>query len=483
MKNSVMYALTVVILDIIAAYSVINAGIDPSVEEYNNAIAAAEKYESQELYYKSAESYNEALKINESYELRMKIADLYEKGYENGEISSLKDKYNMLNTVISLYPENTESYDIMISYLESQGNYSSCSDYVRAARSNGIHSDIVDGCYDTIKKIYTEKETSYISVEDFGDFAAASRNIISEYDTTDESEGLASGKTEREMTEYTYMYYNNAEALIFTTLNMSPPAYVSFSDGSTHMLLFNKGYGKDINSGEMSDIIYSRLESDGIRQCYIGEENEYTAFYPFNNQRLVLFNTKTGKYDMFGTSGKKLAEGYDMLGGFANNVAYSEKEGKKSIINSAGEPLFTKNISEVILGHGGKCSYYNRMFIKFENDAAFKMINTEDLSETGFECDDADLFSGGAAAFKKNGKYGFVNTDGSVFIEPSYEDAKSFSNGYAAVKFGGKWGFINKYGDIVIEPAYEDALYMDSEGSAFVYLDGTWRIVSLFYIE
>ncbi len=483
MKNSVMYVLTAVILDVIAAYSVINANIDPNAEAYNNAIAAAEKYESQELYYKSIKSYSEALKINESCELRMKIADLYEKGYENGEITSLKDKYNMLGTVISKYPENTESYDMMISYLESQGNYASCSAYVRTARSNGVHSDVIDKCYDTIKKMYTEKVTSYTSVEDFGNLIAASRSIISEYDKTDENEGQEPEKAEREMTEYTYMYYNNAEPLVYTTVNMSPPASVTFADGSTHNMLFSKGYGKDIASEEISDRIYSRLESDGVRQCYIGEENEYTAVYPFNNQRLVLFNTKTNKYDMFGTSGKKLAEGYDMLGGFANNAAYSERDGKKSIINPAGESLFSKNISEVILGHGGKCSYYNRMFIKFEGDANFKMINTEDLSETGFECDDADLFSGEAAAFKKNGKYGFVNMDGSVFIEPAYEDAKSFSNSYAAVKSDGKWGFINKYGDVVIEPAYEDALYMDSEGSAFVYFDGTWRIVSLFYVE
>ena len=493
MKKSLMYALAVVILDAVAVYSVINSNTDPDIEAYKNAVSEAEQYESQELYYKSIQSYNTALELKESYDIRMKIAELYEKGYENGEIASLEDKYNALDKLVKIYPEDTASYDAIISYLESKGNYSTCSEYVRLARNNNVSSDVIEECYNKIKSMYTEKETTYSSFEDLGTCIAAKRNVIETTDKTDEQGNIVyvtdeNGESvpeqeERELIEYTYMYYNDSETEIYTDINMSPPAVMTFNDGTSHKLIFRKGYGNDIASGELSSRIYSRIESDGIRQCYVGEQNEYEAVFPYNNFRIALFNTLTNKYDMFGTSGKKLAEGYDYLGCFSNNVAYSEKDGIKTVINTNGEAVFSKNISSIILGHGGRCSYFNRMFVKLEGDVNFKMINSQDLSDIGFECEDADLFFGEAAAFCKGGKYGFVNDDGSVFIEPEYEGAKSFSNGYAAVKKSGKWGFINRYGDIVVEPVYEEALYMDSNGSAFVFLDGSWRIISLFYIE
>jgi len=36
-------------------------------------------------------------------------------------------------------------------------------------------------------------------------------------------------------------------------------------------------------------------------------------------------------------------------------------------------------------------------------------------------------------AFKNNNKWGFVNEEGKIVIEPQYDNAKSFSYGLAAV--------------------------------------------------
>lgn len=493
MKKSSMYALTVAVLDVIAAYSVITSNIDPNVEAYKKAVSEAEAYESSGLYYNSILSYTEALKLNEDRDLRLKIAELYEKGYENGEISSLQGKYNMLDTVVQIYPEDTESYDMIIKYLSSAGDYSKCAEYVRSARSSGVSSDVITQCYDKLKSMYTAVNTVYSSVTDMGSCITAQRSIITETDKLDENGGIVytedengekiPEKEQRELTEYTFMYYDGSDPQIYTALNMSPPSLMKYSDGDTRSLVFCKDYGKEIASGELSREIYSRLESDGIRQCYIGEENEYEAFAPFSNSRLPLYNKLTGKYDMFGVSGKKLAEGYDRLGCFSDGFAYSEKDGVKTVINTDGTSVFSAAVSDVILGHGERCSYNKRMFVKFEGSTGYKMINSEDLSDMGFECDDADLFFGEAAAFGRNGKYGFVDQDGNVLIEPQYDDAKSFSNGYAAVKIDGKWGYINRYGEITAAPAYDEALYMNTDGEAFVCLGGTWMLLTLFYVE
>lgn len=55
----------------------------------------------------------------------------------------------------------------------------------------------------------------------------------------------------------------------------------------------------------------------------------------------------------------------------------------------------------------------------------------------------------------------------STLIAPQYEDAGNFSGGLAAVKVDGKWGYINESGETVIEPKYDWAGSF-SEGVAVV---------------
>ena len=76
------------------------------------------------------------------------------------------------------------------------------------------------------------------------------------------------------------------------------------------------------------------------------------------------------------------------------------------------------------------------------------------------------------------GKFGFIDTKGTVVIAPQFDLLRCFSEGRAA--FGGwievkykdengneetrqewKWGYIDSSGNIVIEPKFEDAGYFD----------------------
>ena len=65
-------------------------------------------------------------------------------------------------------------------------------------------------------------------------------------------------------------------------------------------------------------------------------------------------------------------------------------------------------------------------------------------------------YNDGLSAFMQNGKWGFINEDGKVTIEPMYDDCKDFSNGVAAVKVENKWGYINASGQMIIKPTFED---------------------------
>ncbi len=68
-------------------------------------------------------------------------------------------------------------------------------------------------------------------------------------------------------------------------------------------------------------------------------------------------------------------------------------------------------------------------------------------------------------------KYGYVDTTGSVKIEPKFNFALQFKEGLAAVREKDKYGFIDENGSYVIAPQYEMAESFNS-GLAVVYLKG-----------
>ncbi|MGH7140758.1 MAG: WG repeat-containing protein, partial [Pirellulales bacterium] len=64
-------------------------------------------------------------------------------------------------------------------------------------------------------------------------------------------------------------------------------------------------------------------------------------------------------------------------------------------------------------------------------------------------------FSHGLACVRVNGKYGYVNHEGTIAIEPQFPWAGDFSEGLAAVVVGRKVGYINTAGKIVIKPEFD----------------------------
>lgn len=73
------------------------------------------------------------------------------------------------------------------------------------------------------------------------------------------------------------------------------------------------------------------------------------------------------------------------------------------------------------------------------------------------------FFSEGLAAVMINGKWGFMDTTGTLAIPARYDRAREFSEGLAAVNvnadymsglhpYGGEWGYINHQGEFVIPP-------------------------------
>ncbi|HTE32503.1 MAG TPA: WG repeat-containing protein, partial [Chryseolinea sp.] len=62
----------------------------------------------------------------------------------------------------------------------------------------------------------------------------------------------------------------------------------------------------------------------------------------------------------------------------------------------------------------------------------------------------------GLRGIKKNGQYGFVDSQGRLRIANRYDGIQAFKETLAAVKIRGKWGFINHEDKIAIQPVYDE---------------------------
>lgn len=84
------------------------------------------------------------------------------------------------------------------------------------------------------------------------------------------------------------------------------------------------------------------------------------------------------------------------------------------------------------------------------------------------------ISSGGFPKRLKIGaKYGYINNNGQILIEPRFENAYKFAEGLAAVKILNKWGFIDTAGEMVIDPKFDD-VWEFSEGLVRVKIGSYW---------
>lgn len=126
--------------------------------------------------------------------------------------------------------------------------------------------------------------------------------------------------------------------------------------------------------------------------------------------------------------------------------------------------------------------------VKFDGKYGFINPDGSWAIPPAFEQTDC-MFSEGVAWFmeRRDGeeKYGFINRDGSVAIAPLYDEAWFFSEGVAVVKLDGKWGAVNHDGSWTVEPRFDFIAHRFGYGvvhavldgkEGFIYRDGTWAI-------
>lgn len=188
---------------------------------------------------------------------------------------------------------------------------------------------------------------------------------------------------------------------------------------------------------------------------------------------------KSNKYGVMTTSGEiKLKPEFDDLKFLYNNKYIAKKDGKYGVIDLDNNTIVNFDYDNIkYLSDEGfieadkenttylmntdfeiKCqgivSEINskNKYIKIRVNDEYKYYNFR-LEEKNIK----DIYPANTLYLsKQNGKYGFVNKKGIVIVDYIYDDATEQNEyGYSAIKKDGKWGAIDSEGKIVVEPTLE----------------------------
>lgn len=95
----------------------------------------------------------------------------------------------------------------------------------------------------------------------------------------------------------------------------------------------------------------------------------------------------------------------------------------------------------------------------------------------------ASDFSDGKAGVKnKEGKCGFIDKDGKIVINYQFDDARRFRNKFAVVAFGGKCGVIDQNGKYTINPQFseiydDNGLFVTKQDGKYGWCDNGGKII------
>jgi len=166
---------------------------------------------------------------------------------------------------------------------------------------------------------------------------------------------------------------------------------------------------------------------------------------------------------------------FDDIGTYSGGYAAAKYNGRWGVIDISDNWLIPAEYDEVIRDELGRCFAQGTVFVR--QSGYVYLFTRGHFTEAVFE--DARPFSDeGYAAVKKNGSWGFINTNGEEVIPFVFDDALSFGQHLAAVKIGEYWGYINLLGNIVIETTFQNAKSF-SGGSAPVLTDRGWQFITL----
>ncbi len=168
------------------------------------------------------------------------------------------------------------------------------------------------------------------------------------------------------------------------------------------------------------------------------------------------------------------------------NVDYSEGTYDTLVLNANGEELFTEyDTVEAIENYDDSNNlWYESGILKVSQDGKYGIVNTSGSLLVNCEYDDITALQGvtNSLLTEKEGLYGIVDNVGSVIIENEYAGIEPISdqyeNGYIVTDENGNKGVINYTKTVAIDTEYDDIKNVYCNGRYYIVRqDSNWKIV------
>lgn len=171
------------------------------------------------------------------------------------------------------------------------------------------------------------------------------------------------------------------------------------------------------------------------------------------NEGLMVVATGT-KYGYVDTIGNWVLDTiYDDARGFGDGVARVKMGDQWHFIDHDGNIVAELNYDNPLTGF-----VCNRAFIK--NGDKIELINRAGAKIAEVNADSVYAYSEGYATFKKNERYGKLDTSGTIIVQPKFEKLYSTHNGVSVFEKNGKKGAIDTAGNVIVDAIYE---YIDNQ--------------------
>lgn len=213
------------------------------------------------------------------------------------------------------------------------------------------------------------------------------------------------------------------------------------------------GYNYDMVYNFDDDYAYVKVDD---KYGAINEKGEYLFVpqydmcYAFTSSGLALvkhnsrafFINKKGQ-NVFGD------KTFEDAGAFGENgLARVEVDDKWGFINTDGE-FVIEPIYDTAL------SFEDDSVVGVEKDGKWAYIDAQGNAVCDFVYERVYSIENGLGVFKKDGAYGYMNAQGEEVIRAQYEVCSNFGdNERAFFRVGKKWGVIDKDGEIILQPTY-----------------------------
>lgn len=400
-------------------------GTNTKTDSYKDLLKLADESFEKELYQQAYGYYEEAFQMEESKKIENKILESYRAFDKEEKTSETYSAYlKALEKACERFPKEEQYWEEAIEANIEGSKYEAAMSLCKKAEQENVKSDALSEL----------KHQVLYSYKLGGNSCSAYYNAVNGYFVT--RTGVSNARVKSDGSDYEILDESEVGSV-----------------GDDNIYLCKDEEGK-VRFVDLDGIIRGKVNLE------LSEFGVYSEGYCSAKYR--------DRYCFIDLDGNILIDNLQYAGCFQNGKAViRDAEGKWALIDQEGK-VCSDYFEEIKVDYIGRYLFGENVIVK--KNGIYKLYNKSLKKEIkSLDIDEIDIpVETGIAAYCKDGKWGFINSEGETEIEPQYENAKSFSGGFAGVSKAGKWGLINSENQLIVDYQFYEVGYVSDQGACYV---------------